>query len=66
MVEEEFGEQAEVLAIDFVCIAVDLEHGDVSAAVDLRGGRVPPEALVEMPHQHSPTLRVFKTKLAEE
>lgn len=46
MVEEQLGEQAQVLAVDLVGVAVHLEHGDVAAAVDLRGGRVPPQALV--------------------
>lgn len=50
VVEEQFGEEAQVLTVYLVGVSVDLEHGDVAAAVDLRGGRVAPQTLVEMPH----------------
>lgn len=37
VVEEEFGQQTEVLAVDLAHVAVHLEHGQVVVAVDLVG-----------------------------
>lgn len=66
MVEEQLGEEAEVLAIDLVSVAVHFEDRDVPAAIDLRGGRVAPQALVQVTYQHRPTLRVLQAELAQE
>lgn len=66
MIEEQLGEEAEVLAIDLVGVAVHLEDGDVATPVDLGGGRVSPQTLVQVSQQHRPTLRVLQAELAQE
>ena len=37
VVEEQLGQQAQVLTVDLADVAVHLEHGDATAAVDLVG-----------------------------
>lgn len=66
VVQEQLGQQAEVLAVDLVGVAVHLEDGDVAAAVDLGGRRVAPHALVLVPQQHRAALRVLQAELAQE
>ena len=40
VVEEEFGEQTQVLAVDLIRIAVYLKHGQVFCTIDLIGWRM--------------------------
>lgn len=65
VVEEQLRQQTQVLAVDFVCVAVHLEDGDFSAAVDLCAGRVAPRALVEVPIEDELAFRVLQAELAE-
>lgn len=66
VVQKQLRQQAQVLTVDLVHVAVHLEHGDVAAPVDLRRGRMPPRALVLVPFEHGFALRVLQAELAEE
>lgn len=65
VVQEQLGQQTEVLAVDLVGVAIHLEHGDVATAVDLGSRRVAPGALVEVARQHRPTLGILQAELAQ-
>ena len=65
VVEEELGEEAQVLAVDLVLAAVDLEHGHAAAPVDLLAGRAVHDALGPVTHRHEPALHVLEAELAQ-
>ncbi len=48
MVEEKFGQQAEVLAVELVVAAVHLEDGERALAVDLIARRLAAHALASV------------------
>ena len=66
VVEEQLDEQAEVLTVDLVGVAVHLEHGHAVLPVDLHPGRVAPRALLQMFLEDRPRLHVLQTEFAEE
>ena len=66
VIEEELGEEAEVLTVDLVVLSVDLEETEPLLAVDLASGRMPPHALLQMPVEHRVRLHVVQAVLAEE
>ena len=45
VIEEEFGQEAEILTIHFVLFAVHFEHGDFAFAVNLVARGMAPNAL---------------------
>lgn len=65
VVEEKFREQAEILAVNLVRIAVDFEDGNFSAAVDFRARWIPPCALVEVTVEDELAFGVLEAELAE-
>ena len=65
VVQEELGQEAQVLAVDLARHAVHLEDGEVVLAVDLVRRRVVPEALGTVPLENAPTLHVLETELTD-
>ena len=66
VVQKQFGEQTQVLAVDFVHVAVHFEHRQVVLAVDFRGRRMPPRTLGHVTIQYGTTLHILQAKLAQE
>ena len=66
VVEKQLDEQAEVLTVDLVCVAVHLEHRHAVLPVDLHPGRVAPRALLQMLLEDGPRLHILQTELTEE
>lgn len=64
VVEEELGEEAEVLAKDLFAVAVNLKHGDVAVAVDLVARRPPQLGLGHVVQELLAALEEFERKLA--
>ena len=65
VIEKEFGQQTQVLAVDFVDVAVHLKDRHVVLPVDLRGWRMSPQTLGHVTVQYRTTFHVFQTKLAQ-
>lgn len=65
VVEEKLRQEAEVLAVDFVRVAVNFEDGDFTTAVDFSARWVAPCALVEVTVKDELTLGVLQAELAE-
>mmetsp|Transcript_26858 Transcript_26858/g.46853 ORF Transcript_26858/g.46853 Transcript_26858/m.46853 type:complete len:210 (-) Transcript_26858:65-694(-) len=65
VVQEELGEQAQVLAVELVGLAVHLPQGEVLVAVDLAPRRVPPATLRLVSPQRLPVPHVLQAKLAD-
>lgn len=66
VIEEKFGQEAKVLAIDLVHVPVHLKDGEIVLAVDLGSGRMPPEALGHVPIQDGTALHVLEAEFAQE
>lgn len=66
VIEEKLGQQTEILAIDFVDVAIHFEDGQVIFAIDFRSWRMPPQALGHVSIQNGATLHVLETELAQE
>lgn len=66
MVQKQLRQQTQVLTVNLIHITIHLEHGYLTATVNLRGGRMLPRALILVPLQHRLALRVLQTELAEE
>ena len=64
MVEEQLGEEAQVLRVRLVLAAVDLEERDLVLSVDLVARRVPQPALGQVPGQTLPAPHVPQAELA--
>ena len=65
VVQEQLGQEAEVLAVDLAGHAVHLEDGEVLVAIDFVGRRMKPVALGPVALQDSPALHVLEAELAE-
>ena len=66
VVEKELGEQAQVLAVDLVELAVHFEEAHRVLAIDLAARRMTPHALLQVPLQHRVRLHVDEAVLAHE
>ena len=64
VVEEQLGEEAQVLRVRLVLAAVDLEERDLVLSVDLVARRVPQPALGQVPGQTLPAPHVPQAELA--
>ncbi len=64
MVKEELGEQAEILAVHFIVLSVDLKDGQIIVAVDLVARRVPQIALALVPLERLCLFHVLEAELA--
>lgn len=65
VIEKEFGQQAEILAINLVDVAVHLEDGEIVFTVNFGGRWMPPQALGHMPIQDGATFHVLETEFAQ-
>lgn len=65
VVEKQFGQQAQILAIQFVHVAIHFEHGDFVATINFCAWRMPPCAFLLMPIQNGFTLAVLQAEFAE-
>lgn len=66
VIEKELGQQAEVLTIDLIDVAIHFKDRQVVFAVNFSGRWVTPKALGHVPIQDGATLHVFEAKLAQE
>ena len=67
MIQEELGQQTEMLTVDLAEMSVDFEDGDVVFAVNLIAGRLRiPAAFGHVTLENPPTFHVFQAKLADE
>lgn len=66
VVEEELGQQAQLLTVLLVLPAVDLPNAEIVLPVHLVSGRVPPDALVSVSRGPGGALLVRQTELADE
>ena len=66
VIKKELGQQAEVLTIDLIDIAIHFKDRQVVFAVDFRGRWVSPKALGHVPIKDGTTLHVLEAKLAQE
>ena len=65
VVQKEFGQQAEILAVDLTHDSIHLKNGEIILAVNLICRWVEPLALGAMVFKDAPTLHVFETELAD-
>jgi hypothetical protein len=65
VVEEQFCQQAEILAVNFEVLAVHFEHTERSLAVDFFAGRLSAGALTHVVSVGLLQLHVLQTKLAD-
>ena len=66
VVQEELGQQAQVLAVHLVVLAVHLKHAQAAVAVDFVPRRVAQVALALVPLQRLAALNVLEAELAHE
>ena len=66
MVQEELGKVAEVLTVNLLLLAIDLEHGHIAIAVDLISRRVLYLALSDVFQHVLSLLEEHEVKLGEE
>jgi hypothetical protein len=65
VVEEKLRQQAQILTINFVRVAIDFEDGNFAASIDLRARWISPRTFVEMTVEHKLAFRVLQAELAE-
>lgn len=65
VIEEEFGQEAKVLTVDLVIVAVDLKDGDGSLAIDLLPRRLVAQALTNMFNVRPLKLHVLEAVLTD-
>lgn len=66
VIEEEFGQQAEVLTINLIDVAIHLENGEIVFTIDFSGRWMSPQALGHVPIQYRATFHVLETEFAQE
>lgn len=64
VVEKEFGEKTQVLAVLFLLVAVHFKVGNVALSVDLLAGRVPKRTLGRVSLKYSGGVHALEAKLA--
>lgn len=65
VIEEAFGEEAEIAAPGLLLSTVDLEEGDVVVAIDLIAGRMYESAFVAMASQHEGRVEEGEAEFAD-
>jgi hypothetical protein len=64
VIKEELGEQAEILAVHFIVLSIDLEDGQIVVTVDLVARRVSQIALALVPLERLGLFHVLEAELA--
>lgn len=62
MVKKKFRQKAKILAINATIFSIDLEHGEIVAAVNLATRRAACVAFLAVATQRLPTLHILQTK----